>query len=263
MNFSFVDPWHLFLPRDGGHVVGICGSGGKTSILKAMGEVLKSENIRAILTNTTRSEAVSGFPVFDLSELETHSGSELPGIFYLRDGTTSDGKWRGLAATDVDRLGERFNDRVIVAEVDGSAGLPLKFYRSGEPVWPARTSLAVLAMSQKPVGEKAGAVVHRFGKQKFEPLKNLSADDVWLWDHSLTLLTAEGGYLDQIPQEVPCVLALPGMGEQDDSIGLFDFVGRAMLEDRLPLVLFCETTGDEPYFRTACRQEGSEDGISK
>jgi len=82
---------------------------------------------------------------------------------------------------------------------------------------------------------------------------------VWLWDHNFTLLTASGGYLDQVPAEIPTVLALTCMAGQDDSIGLFEFVGKAMENDRLPLVVFCETTGETPYFRTSCRREDQDD----
>ncbi len=258
MNFSFVDPWHLFLPREGGHVVGISGSGGKTSLLRAFGRILEAEGVPTILTSTTRTEALDEFEVWNLEDLGKPLASALPSLFFLRDGLTSEGKWRGISAEDVDSLGKSFPDRVILVEVDGSAGMPLKLYRPGEPVWPSRTSLAVVSMSQGAVGEKAGAVVHRFGRQHFEPLGELRADSVWLWEHSLALLTGDGGYLDQIPEDVPSVLALTCMGDQDDSIGLFEFVGEAMKDARLPLVVFCEATGETPYFRTSCRLENQD-----
>ena len=236
-------------------MVGVCGSGGKTSLLRSFGKILETEGIPVILTSTTRSEPLEEFPVFDLAQFESSDQPSTPALFFLRDGLTSDGKWRGLSSTDVDRLGQSFPDRVILAEVDGSAGMPLKLYRTGEPVWPSRTSLAVIVMSQAAVGEKAGDVVHRLGQHPFEPLGELRSDAVWLWENSLALLTGPGGYLNQVPADIPCVLALTCMAEQDDSIGLFEFVGEVMKENRLPLVTFCETTGETPYFRTACRME--------
>ncbi len=259
MNFSFIDPWHLFLPRDGGHVVAFCGSGGKTSLLQVFAEQLASEAVKSICTCTTRTEALDGFPVFDLADLEKVDPDSLPPRFFLRDGVTEEMKWRGLASEEVDLLGEKFPDRVILVEVDGSAGMPLKYYRSGEPVWPQHTSLAVVVMSMAAVGEQAGTVVHRFGRENFEPLKDVKPDGIWLWEHSLTLLKAPGGYLEQVPAQVPVVLALTCMAQQDDSIGLFDFVGKAMNSARLPLIVFCETTGETPYFRTSCRRETADE----
>ncbi len=259
MNFSFVEPWHLFLPRDGGHVVALSGSGGKTSLLQVFAAQLASEDVKAIFTCTTRTEALEGYPVFEWAHLQKTPSDDLPPHFYLHDGLTPEGKWLGLSADDVDALAEKFADRVIVAEVDGSACMPLKYYRSGEPVWPRLTSLAVVVMSMAGVGEHAGEVVHRFDRQEFPPLKDLKAHDVWLWDHSFTLLTSPGGYLAQVPAEVPVVLALTGLANQDDSIGMFEFTGKVMENERMPLVVFCETSGDNPSFRTSCRRDEDDD----
>jgi probable selenium-dependent hydroxylase accessory protein YqeC len=260
VNFSFVDPWHLFLPRDGGHVVSLSGSGGKTSMLQVFAGQLAAEGVNTILTCTTRTEAVEGFKVFEWAELEKTDPEKLPAQFYLRDGQTSEGKWLGLAPGNVDLLAERFPGRVILVEADGSACMPLKYYRNGEPVWPQCTSLAVIVMSMAAVGEPAGEVVHRFTSEPFEPLKDLKSHSVWLWDHQLTLLTAAGGYLDQVPADVPVVLTMTCMDQQDDSIGLFDFAGRAMTNERLPLVVFCETNGENSSFRTSCRRDDEDEG---
>lgn len=255
MNFSFVEPWNLFLPREGGHVVALCGSGGKTSLLQVFAAQLVRDDVKGIFTCTTRTEALEGYPVFDLSDLDNIPTGELPPHFYLRDGVTDEGKWLGLGPEDVDALAEKFSDRVILVEVDGSACMPLKYYQPGEPVWPRLTSLAVVVMSTAGVGETTSEVVHRFGRQDFPPLKEQKAHDVWLWDHSFTLLTAPGGYLDQVPAEIPVVLALTGLAQQDDSIGMFEFVGKAMENERMPIVVFCETSGENPSFRTSCRRD--------
>ena len=54
MNFSFVDPWHSFLPREGGHVVALSGSGGKTALQRTLGEFYRAEGVPVVLTCTTR-----------------------------------------------------------------------------------------------------------------------------------------------------------------------------------------------------------------
>ena len=78
---------------------------------------------------------------------------------------------------------------------------------------------------------------------------------VWEWDHARTLLLEQGGYLSRVPADVPAVLALTGIKEQQDSIGLFDFVGTAMDDPRLPVVLFCDLASDAVGIRTAFREE--------
>jgi probable selenium-dependent hydroxylase accessory protein YqeC len=255
VDFSFVDPWHLFLPREGGHVISVMGSGGKTSLLKAFAAVYRQEGFPVILTTTTRTEPLAGVPAHDLEELPRLADGNLPGVFFLRDGQTSEGKWRGLQPEAVDRLGRDFPDHVVLVEVDGAAKLPLKLHRPGEPVWPGRTSLAVVVMGAGAVGGFVQGNVHRLGVIPSPVLDGLPDGAVLEWDHCLGLLTGPGGYLDQVPPEVPVLLVLANMAEVADSVGLFDFVGRAMGHPRLPLTLLCETEGEQPSFRTGCRHE--------
>lgn len=72
------------------------------------------------------------------------------------------------------------------------------------------------------------------------------------------LLLVPNGYLAQVPTGVPTVLALTGLADQADSIGLFEFVGRAMARPELPLVMFCSATDGTLQIRTACAERGAE-----
>ena len=65
MKFSFVDPWHGFLPREGGHVFALSGSGGKTSLMRALADWYAREGLPLVLTTTTRTEPLEGVPVLD------------------------------------------------------------------------------------------------------------------------------------------------------------------------------------------------------
>lgn len=258
MNFEFVDPWHLFLPREPGHVIGLMGSGGKTSLMKTIASFYADQAVPLVLTTTTRSEPLAGISAVELTQLQEQNAGSLPSVFYLHGGLDSDGKWIGLSPAMVDDLGGLFPDRTVLAEVDGAAKMPLKLYREDEPVWPGRTSLAIVVMGTAAVGTETGEILHRFGRVDWPPLENLGSGSPWEWDHTLTLLQEGGGYLDRVPEGVPCVLALTGMDQQQDSIGLFDFVGRAMAHERLPLAMFCDLAAEPAIIRTVCRQEREE-----
>ncbi len=258
MNFEFVDPWHLFLPREPGHVISLMGSGGKTTLMRSFAAVYQELGVPVILTTTTRSEPLSGIPVMELSQLPDHRAESLPPAFYLHGGLDADGKWIGLLPLEVDDLGGFFPDRTVLAEVDGAAKMPVKLYRSGEPVWPERTSLAIAVMGTGSVGSATADILHRFGRVDWPPLRDLEATTAWEWDHALTLLLEDGGYISQVPEGLPCVLALTGMGEQQDSIGLFEFVGRAMAHERLPLAMFCDLAGNPAAIRTVCQKKSEE-----
>jgi len=220
-----------------------------------MADIYRAEGIPVALTTTTQSEVLPDLPDFLYQELSASPRAALPQIFFLHAGLDDEGKWSGLAPGEVDELGCLLPDRVILAEVDGAAKLPVKLHRPDEPIWPARTSLGVIVMGTGAVGSRTGDVLHRFGRVEWAPVRNLQDWSVWEWDHSLDLLLEPGGYLDRVPGEVPCVLALTGMDEQPDSVGLFDFVGRAMAHERLPLTLFCDLAAAPPVIRTACNQD--------
>ena len=255
MNFGFLDPWHQFLPREAGHVISLMGSGGKTSLLQVFADLYREIGFPVVLTTTTRSEPLSGMEALAVAELDKVDRDGLPDVFFLHGGLTTAGKWDGLPSETVDELGRLFPDRIVLVEVDGAAKLPVKLHREGEPVWPGRTSLAIVVMGTTAVGSRAGDILHRFGKVDWAPLADLKTWTVWEWDHALTLLLEPGGYLSQVPEGIPCVLALTGMGEQSDSIGLFAFVGRAMENPRLSLTMFCDLEGDQPVIRTAYTEE--------
>ncbi len=251
MSFGFADPWHAFLPREGGHVVGFMGSGGKTSLQRAVAEVYVAEGVPTLLTNTTRCEVLPEVVSLELSALVEADPDNLPASFYVHNGEVEPGKWAGLSPQQVDDLGARFADRVLLVEVDGAAKFPLKLHRPGEPVWPARTSLALMVMGVAAVGGQAGKRVHRWGQIPFPSWDGLPDHTVLEWSHLVKLLLDDGGYLAQVPAGVPAVLALTGLEEQDDSIGLFEFVGKAMDNSALPLAMFCTQGPEGLSLRTA------------
>jgi hypothetical protein len=52
---------------------------------------------------------------------------------------------------------------------------------------------------------------------------------------------------------VPSLLVLTQLAGLADSLGLFAFVGRVMIETAVPIVLFGELEADEPRLLAACR----------
>ncbi len=114
-------------------------------------------------------------------------------------------------------------------------------------VWPERTSLAVLEVAAGAVGGRADGA---FGAG---PLPDgLEPWTVLAWEHLQDYALARAAAL---PAGVPVVLALTGLEDQPDSIGLFGFTGRMMADPRLAVVLFCTAAGDELSVRACCRAE--------
>lgn len=251
MSFAFLDRWHSFLPRGGGHVVAFAGSGGKTSLMRAVAAVLATEGLTTVLTTTTNCEELTGVPALSWAEYQAREPGMVATGTFIHSGRGEPGKWGGLSAGQVDVLSEEIAGAVVLVEVDGAAKHPLKLYRLGEPVWPERTSLVIVAMGVAAVGGQAAAGVHRWGEIDWPPFAGLPDYTVLEWSHLNTLLFATGGYLDQVPPAVPAVLALTHLDAQEDAVGLFEFLGQVVLNPALPLVMLCSMSSGERSIRTA------------
>ena len=67
MRYSFLDPWHVFLPREAGHVVALCGSGGKTSLLAEIARLWPGEGLPVVATKPTRTQPLADILPVDAS----------------------------------------------------------------------------------------------------------------------------------------------------------------------------------------------------
>jgi len=138
------------------------------------------------VTTTTRTEALQ-WPGLRLADWEDVEGCRGEPFLFVRRGGLADGKWRGLEAAEVDRLGRLLPDHVVLVEADGAAKLPLKLHRDDEPVWPGRTSLAILVMGLSALGLPLAAALHRHGRIA-APWLPSEPDAAWTWDLLLRLL---------------------------------------------------------------------------
>jgi probable selenium-dependent hydroxylase accessory protein YqeC len=265
VNYAFLEPWHEFLPREGGHVIALCGGGGKTALMALLAEHYKQAGVPLILTTTTRTEPLPYWPARTWDEVTAEGAAGalcLPPVVYLHAGDGPDHKWIGVRPETVDALEEMFPDRVVVVEADGAGKCPLKIHHHGEPLWPRRTSLAVAVLGTGALGRPARDALHRLGRVPGGPLNELDGDTPLDWDHLETLLMRPGGYLDRVPAGVPVLLALTQLGDLADGLGLFGFLGRVMAHPRLPLVLLGELDPDRRRVRVAyrCGRDGRREG---
>ncbi|MCP4571952.1 MAG: hypothetical protein GY838_06320 [bacterium] len=155
---------------------------------------------------------------------------------------------------------ETDHERLVMVLADAEVGLPAAVPEASPPVWPTRTSLALLVMGADAVGSRAGEVVAGFGAGS-PLLPGLGPDDLLEWDHLAALVLEPGGYLDGVPPEVPVALVLTGLSEQPDSIGLFACVDRFMAHPRLPIVVLGDPDAEPPVLRAAYRADEGEPDV--
>jgi probable selenium-dependent hydroxylase accessory protein YqeC len=256
MDYQFVQPWHDFLPREGGHVITVFGSGGKTSLIAVLVNFYRSEGIPVMVTTTTRTEPLDWPQLVvrewsDMGTIPAPSDVRPTQVVYVRQGTHADGKWRGLTVEQVDQLGGLFQDRILLVEADGCAGHPAKLHRPDEPVWPTHTSLAAAVVGMSAVGRTVPTVLHRYGRLP-TPWPQRSSEDIFTWECLFQLMAGSGGYLQRIPVGVPKVVVLAQMEELTDGIGLFAFLDRLMTAADVHLVALCELAVREPRIQVVC-----------
>ena len=152
------------------------GSGGKSTLLRALGLELMRGGGRVLLCTTTHMFPVAGVP-WDGSSRRLGAAPWKPGASHV-PGCTCEacaGLARGsicqagvldpetgklsAPAESLDQLAQRFD--YVLAEADGSKRLPLKAHTSWEPVIPAGTGNIVWVVGASGLGRPVNETVHR------------------------------------------------------------------------------------------------------
>ena len=157
-------------------ITAIIGSGGKSTLLRALGLELMRAGGRVLICTTTHMFPVAGVP-WDGSSRRLDAVPWKPGALHA-PGCTCEacaGLARGTIcqagvldpqtgklsspAEPLDELAQRFD--YVLAEADGSKRLPLKAHAAWEPVIPAGTANVVWVVGASGFGKPVNEVVHR------------------------------------------------------------------------------------------------------
>ena len=140
-------------------VTAVIGGGGKTTLLRTLGEELAEAGYRVLLCTTTKILPFDGLPLLpapteaSLAEaLDTRrlasAGTPVPGTGKLAAPGIPMRKLAGLAD-------------YVLAEADGAAGRPLKAHASHEPVIPPEARQLLYAVGASGFGRPVREAVHR------------------------------------------------------------------------------------------------------
>ena len=157
-------------------ITAIIGSGGKSTLLRALGLELMRAGSRVLLCTTTHMFPVAGVP-WDGSSRRLDAVPWKPGALHA-PGCTCEacaGLARGTIcqagvldpqtdklsapAEPLDQLAQRFD--YVLAEADGSKRLPLKAHAAWEPVIPTGTANVIWVVGASGLGKPVDEVVHR------------------------------------------------------------------------------------------------------
>lgn len=154
-------------------VTAVIGGGGKTTLLRTLGEELAAEGARVLLCATTKLFPFAGLPnLIDPTEealgeaLEARrlvcAGTPVPGTGKLTAPSIPMGRLMALAD-------------YVLAEADGAAGRPLKAHAPHEPVIPPEANRVVYVIGASGFGRPVREAVHR--PEEFWFLTDLEAED--------------------------------------------------------------------------------------
>lgn len=155
----------------------VVGSGGKTSLLYALGRFWAREGKRVLLTTTTHL-AMETPPDILVYIREDGSGmvQPPPGQLLLWAIPNGTGRRVGPPMEELERVASWFD--VILCEADGSRRMPLKWHASHEPCLPRATQMVFYVVGLSGLGKPAGEVLHRWELSPYAQNHAMEPDDV-------------------------------------------------------------------------------------
>lgn len=151
-------------------ITSVVGSGGKTTLLRTLADVLPGT---VALTTSTHIFPFEGMPMLDGSNLDDVRGA-FAGSRIICVGSPSSGGKLATPHSSFEELG-CCADYVLV-EADGSRGLPLKAHEPWEPVVPPVSTQTILVVGARGLNRSICSAAHRV--ERFCELAACHPDDL-------------------------------------------------------------------------------------
>lgn len=142
-------------------VTAVIGGGGKTTLLRTLGEELARSGVRVILATTTKFLPFPGIETVPGGEREI---ADALGRAPLVCAAAPWGESGKLAESPVPVARLAALADYVLVEADGSAGLPLKAHALHEPVIPAESGRVLLVVGASGFGRPVREAAHRPGR---------------------------------------------------------------------------------------------------
>ena len=187
-----------------GNLITVTGAGGKTSLIFALGNVL-SETLRVLITTTTHigcNEIPSGFNITvgraDSVKENISLDKADKGSFFAASRIAA-GKYVGFPPWGIDSFFDAGIVDVILVEGDGAKKLPIKGYKSNEPVIPERTSCQLIVIGAEIFVEKLDET-NVFRPDRFFNVAGVDHGKVLTPGEIVRILEHPGIFLKSAPQ---------------------------------------------------------------
>lgn len=168
-------------------VTAVIGSGGKTTLLRTLGEELARSGARVILATTTKFLPFPGIGTVPGGEREI---MEVLGRAPLVCAAAPWGESGKLAESPVPMARLAALADYVLVEADGSAGLPLKAHAPHEPVIPAEAARTILVVGVSGFGRPIREAAHR--PERYAQLAECDIETAVTPEIAARVLRAEG-----------------------------------------------------------------------
>ena len=168
-------------------VTAVIGGGGKTTLLRTLGEELARSGARVILATTTKFLPFPGIETVPGGEREI---AEALGRAPLVCAAAPWGESGKLAESPVPMARLAALADYVLVEADGSAGLPLKAHAPHEPVIPAEAARTILVVGASGFGRPIREAAHR--PERYAQLAECDIETAVTPEIAARVLRAEG-----------------------------------------------------------------------
>lgn len=166
-------------------VTAVIGGGGKTTLLRTLGEELAAEGGRVLLCTTTKILPFAGLPcVTEPDALDAAAEKSR----LLCAGTLLENGKLAAPAIPMAALAARFD--YVLTEADGAAHRPMKAHAPHEPVIPAAANQTICVVGASGLGQPVRIAAHR--PERFAALAGVSEEAAITPEMAAAVLLAEG-----------------------------------------------------------------------
>lgn len=168
-------------------VTAVVGSGGKTALLRTLGTALAAKGQRVALCATAKFYPFPGLPCLLSPTLpELMAALDRERLVCVGKLLPDSGK---LAAPELSMAELASAADYVLAEADGSAGLPLKAHAEWEPVIPPEAARVVCVVGASGLGRPIAEAAHR--PERFAALAGTTPEDAASPENVARVLAAE------------------------------------------------------------------------
>ena len=190
------------------YVIAVCGSGGKTTLVKNLAKKYADENKKVCITTSThmwydddvRESLIVGTKKdvvganfrsprtgelcepkhMSLDEFLDKNKIESGKVYYIANLNMKKELITPLNDEDYKLVCEKFD--YVIVEADGSRSMPMKIPHEGEPAIPSNVNEIIVVVGMEAIGREIGIVCHRFnefyGNDKYLNDNNIKPDTI-------------------------------------------------------------------------------------